>query len=223
MTNSRDDKELRRAVLDELHWDAHVDESKVDVGVEVGAVTLVGTVGSYSEKLAAQDAAAAVEGVHDLVNDIDVKSTAQTGPSDSALTVIVEQVLTWDALVPEQQLTASVVDGWITLKGHVGVDAQRREAELLVARLGGVRGITNEIEVAKPEVGPDDVRRAITDALRRRASHRADHIDVLVNDRAVTLRGTTQSALEKTAILGAVSHAPGIELVCDELDVDTDS
>jgi osmotically-inducible protein OsmY len=70
---------------------------------------------------------------------------------------------------------------------------------------------------------PNDVRQAITEALQRRASHRADHIDVIVDGRTVTLRGTTQTHLEKTAILGAVSHAPGIETVSDELQVDPGS
>ncbi len=223
MTIERDDEALGAAVLDELAWNANIDESQLDVGVKGGVVTLVGTVGSYALKLAAQQAAGAVDGVHDLVNNIDVKPVADTRPGDARLTELAEQVLSWDALVPEQDLQASVSDGWIILSGEVSVAAQRQEAERAVSHLEGVRGVTNQVTVAKLDIGPDDVRRAITAALHRRASHRANHIDVIVDGHSVTLRGTTQTRLEKTAILGAVGHAPGIEVVCDELRIDPDT
>jgi osmotically-inducible protein OsmY len=74
------DDELRDLVVDELAWDALIDDSQIDVQVVGGIVTLVGTVPSYAEKLAAQDAARAVDGVHDLVNEIDVKRSAGAHP-----------------------------------------------------------------------------------------------------------------------------------------------
>ncbi|MCP4962878.1 MAG: BON domain-containing protein [Actinomycetia bacterium] len=220
MTIERDDDALRDTVLAELAWDSNIDESQVDVGVDGGVVTLVGTAYSYAEKLAVQQAALAVEGVHDLVNDIDVKPRAETRPSDARLTELAEQALSWDALVPDQDLEVLVTDGSVVLSGEVGVASQRQEAERAVAHLEGVRGVTNRITVAEPDMTPDEVRQAITEALHRRASHRADHIDVVVDGRTVTLRGTTQTRLEKVAILGAVTHAPGIEVVCDELRID---
>lgn len=61
------DDELRDLVVDELAWDALIDDSQIDVQVVGGIVTLVGTVPSDAEKLAAQDAARAVAGVHDLL------------------------------------------------------------------------------------------------------------------------------------------------------------
>jgi osmotically-inducible protein OsmY len=220
MAINSDDDALLAAVLAELAWDTRVDQSLIDIGVARGVVTLVGTVGSYAEKLAVQHAASTIEGVHDLINDIDVKPTNRAHPSDACLTEMAEQVLAWDAVIPEQHLTAAVTDGWIMLTGHVDVAAQRHEAELVLSRLAGVRGVTNQITVADPEIGPDEVRRAINQALQRRAAHRANHIDVTIDNRIVTLRGPTQTHLEKAAILGAVSHAPGIERICDELHVD---
>ncbi len=223
MTIEAASETLREAVLDELAWDTSMDEAQVDVSVDQGVVTLVGTVGSYAEKLAVQRAAWAVEGVHDLTNDIDVKPSAESHPDDARLTELCQQVLSWDALVPEQSIELSVTDGWIFLSGGVAVASQRQEAERAVSHLQGVRGVTNRIEVTGPEMTPDEVRQAIAEALQRRASHRADHIDVIVDGRTVTLRGSTQTHLEKRAILGAVSHAPGIEVVSDELRVDPGS
>jgi len=217
--DARSDEALRVAVREEMAWDALIDESQIGVEVRDGVVTVVGTVPSYSERLVVQDAVQAVDGVHDVVNDIDVKPEPHNHPSDAELVDMLEQVLAWDALVPEQQLSVSVADGWVTLAGEVAIAAQRREAERAVAHVAGVRGVTNQIDLAQASVTPDEVHGAITEALTRRAAHLASHIDITIDGRAVTLAGRTQSALEKRAILGAVTHAPGIEMVCDELRV----
>lgn len=217
------DVQLRQAVLEELAWDARVDERQLDAAVSDGVVTLVGTVPSYARKLAAEEAAASVAGVHDLIDEIDVKPEATGWPHDDELTTMVEQVLTWDALVPEQHLTISVADGWVTLRGHVEVAVQRHEAERVVSRLEGVRGVHNRITVSRPALEPEEVRQTIGLALARRAAHRADQLDIIVSGSSVTLRGTVQTPLEKRAILGAVRHAPGIDQVTDDLRVDPGS
>lgn len=219
MGATTDDHELRSLVLDELAWDALVDATQVDASVDRGVVTLVGTVPSYAAKLAAQHAAEAVTGVHDLVNEIDVVPHEPRRPSDEELGQMVGQVLEWDALVPEGDLSARVTDGWVMLSGTVTTASQRREAERVVSHLLGVRGVDNRIAVTAPALAPDDVRGAIADALRRRATHRVGHIDVVVDGSQVTLRGEVQTEGEKTAVLGAVSHAPGVAGVCDELRV----
>lgn len=217
------DDAFRQSILAELTWDSRVDQSRVDVAVTDGVATLVGTVRSYAEKLAAQDATSSVEGICDLINDIDIKPAGNAHLDDARLTNAVEKVLEWDALIPEKHLTVAVDDGWVTIGGAVDVIAQSGEVEQAIARLAGVRGITNQITVNRPDVAPDDVRHAIRQALQRRAAHRASHIDVIVDGGSVTLRGTLQTALEKIAVLGAVGHAPGIELVCDELIVEPNS
>ena len=219
MPDPRSDDALRVAVQEELAWDALIDESQIGVEVHDGVVTVVGTVPSYSERLVVQDAVQAVDGVHDVVNDVDVKPEPGSHPSDAELTEMLGQVLAWDALVPEQRISLSVSDGWVVLGGDVDIAVQRREAERAVAHVAGVRGVTNAIELADAAVTPDEVHDAITDALTRRAAHLASHIDVAIDGRVVTLSGRAQSALEKRAILGAVSHAPGIVMVCDELRV----
>lgn len=213
------DERIRRRVADELAWDFLIDESQIEVEVVDGVVMLVGTVGSHAEKIVAQHAAEVVEGVHDLVNSIDVKPVDDLHPSDDELRTIIEQVLTWDALVPEQHLEVSVVDGLVALTGTCPTTAQAGEAERAISRLSGVRGVLNRIQVTPPSPTPGDVRSTISEALRRRAAHQAAHIDVIVDGDRVTLRGTVSSPLERRAVIGAVGHAPGIALVCDELEL----
>lgn len=214
------DDQLARLVEAELAADFLIDESQIDVEVTDGVVTLAGTVGSYAEKMIAIHAAQSVAGVHDLVNAIGVKPPAAMYPSDTELTAIIEQVLAWDALVPEEDLIVNVADGLVALTGTCATRAQAAEAERAVARLGGVRGVLNRIEVSPPSPAPRKVRVAIEEALQRRARHRAAQLDVTIDGGIVTLRGRVGSPLEHRAILGAVAHLGGIEEVRDELRVE---
>jgi osmotically-inducible protein OsmY len=223
MRGTRTEDRLRDDVLAELEWDADVDTREIDVEVEGSTVTLVGTVGSHVHKLAAQEAARSVAGVHDIVNRIDVRPPTETRPTDAELERMIRQVLRWDALVPDRDISATVHDGIVTLAGTVSVPAQSRQAVRAVGGLVGVRDVVDEVVARPPVVAPDRVRASIMEALRRRAVHRADHIDITVDGQDVTVSGRAQSRREKVAILGAVAHAPGIAIVHDRLQIDPGS
>jgi osmotically-inducible protein OsmY len=60
----------------------------------------------------------------------------------------------------------------------------------------------------------------IEEALERRAEREAKRINVEVVDSTVTLSGSVRSWAEKRAILGAVSHAPGVRAVDENLFID---
>lgn len=220
MSRPDDDDKLEQSVRDELAWHFLIDESQIDVEVDGRVVTLLGTVESYAERMVALAAAQGVAGVHDIHNAIDVKPPNHARRSDSELAAIIEQVLAWDALVPEQHLKVSVVDGLVALTGHCPTKAQALEAERAVGHLLGVREVLNRIEISPPSPSTGDVRVAIADALGRRARRQAAHIDVVVSGATVTLTGSIQSPLERRAIIGAVTHAPGIAEVRDELTMD---
>ena len=220
MSRHEPDERIRQRVEDELAWDFLLDESQIAVEVTDGVVTLAGTVASYAEKVLAQHVTRGVVGVHDLVNAIDIKLEADRHPTDDELTDMIESVLAWDALVPEQDLVVSVADGLVALTGSCPTRAQADEAERAVTRLYGVRGVLNRIHVVPPTPTPADVRAAVGEALRRRAVHQASHLDVTVDGSRVTLRGTVSSAKERRAVLGAVGHAPGITDVRDELEIE---
>jgi osmotically-inducible protein OsmY len=73
----------------------------------------------------------------------------------------------------------------------------------------------------KPEkIKADDVREAIEQVLERRAERKARNIKVEVHDGGVKLSGPVRSWAEKRAILGIVSHAPGVRAVEENLFVD---
>jgi osmotically-inducible protein OsmY len=63
------------------------------------------------------------------------------------------------------------------------------------------------------------LRESIEKALERRAEREAERIRVRVEDGTVILEGKVRTWPEKQAILGAVSHAPGVRDVKDKLAV----
>lgn len=218
--NRKGDSELRSEVSQELKWDSRVGLARLAVDVSDGVVTLTGIVTSYSKKLAAQEAAHRVAGVLDVANDIEVRPEGIFVRSDADIARAVRHILEWDALVPDERIKSTVSDGWVTLEGDVDFWRQRDDAENTVLRLEGVIGVTNEITVAPRVVDPKELREEIESALERRADRQAERLRIDVTDGEVDLFGRVHSWQEKRAVLGSISHAPGVSAVRDHLQVD---
>jgi osmotically-inducible protein OsmY len=216
----RSDESIHQNVLRELQWDSRVDDTEVGVEVDQGVVTLTGTVESYAKKLAAQAAAHHVTGVLDVANDIHVKVPGSPGRTDTEIAQAVRHALTWDVWVPDTRITSTVADGWVTLEGSVDSLREREDAERAVRHLYGVRGVQDNLVVRPPLVQPERVHEVIEDALERGAAHEAKHIQVRVSEGVVTLTGHVRSYAEKRAVMGAVSHTPGVHTVQDHLRID---
>jgi osmotically-inducible protein OsmY len=75
------------------------------------------------------------------------------------------------------------------------------------------------ITVEAPDLKSQDIRLAIQEALWRRATREANHIEVDVENGQVTLSGRVQSNEEKRAILGTIRHAPGVRVIHDQLRI----
>jgi osmotically-inducible protein OsmY len=103
----------------------------------------------------------------------------------------------------------TVSHGWVTLKGEVEYAFQKREAERVVERLAGVKGVTNLI-VVKSRVSPSDLKQTIEKALLRNAEIDARNITVEVQGSKVILHGTVRSYAEKKAAEEAVWSTPGV-------------
>ncbi|HKO41864.1 MAG TPA: BON domain-containing protein [Pyrinomonadaceae bacterium] len=218
--NKKSDGEIKNQVLRELKWDSRIGWSKIGVEVVKGVVTLTGVVSSYAQKLAAQDAAHRISGVLDVANDVEVKPDATLVRSDADIALAVRHVLLWDALVPDERIKSTVSDGWVTLEGDVDFWHQRQDAEQTVLRLEGVIGVTNQIKVAPRRVDPMELREEIECALEQRADRQAERLRIEVHEGAVDLFGRVHSWQEKRAVIGSISHAPGVTEIRDHLRID---
>lgn len=220
MLEKRSDRDLKQRILRELKWDSRIDWASINVEVNDGVVTLTGSVSSYAQKIAAQEAAHRVAGVLDVANDIEVAPLDRFVRTDSEIAGAVRNALEWDALVPNELIQSTVSDGWVTLEGEVSYWRERNDAEQAIRRLAGVVGVINQITIRKQQVNEKQLREEIEFALERRADREAERLRIQVDDGSVDLWGRVHSWQEKRAVLGSISHAPGVTQVKDHLRVD---
>lgn len=213
------DREIHQDVFRELRWDSRVDPTQIGVEVDNGVVTLTGTVDSYAKKLAAKEATHRVIGVLDLADDIQVKLPGTFKRTDTEIAGAVRFALESNVFVPDQRIRSTVSDGWVTLEGEVNNLRETEDAERVVRLLADVRGVNNRLTVTRIKADPNDLRQSIEEALQRRTEREAQRIQVKVENGTVTLEGPVRSWLEKKAVLGTVSHAPGVREVRDRLVV----
>jgi osmotically-inducible protein OsmY len=218
--NRKSDSEIKQQVLRELKWDSRIAWSEIGVEVFEGVVTLTGAVNSYAKKQAAQEAAHRIDGVLDVANEIEVRPIGEFTRTDSDIALAVRHVLQWDALVPDERIQSTVSDGWVTLEGEVNVWRERQDAETSVLRLEGVVGVVNKITIVHSRVDAEELREEIEYALERRADREAGRLRIEVHDGEVDLFGRVHSWQEKRAVVGSISHAPGVSEIRDHLRID---
>lgn len=212
------DAQLKDDVSTELDWDPSIHASQVGVAVKNGVVTLSGHLDTYQEKYAIEKAVGRIEGVKAIAVELDVKLDSGHKRSDTEIATAAEAALKWHSQIPEEKIQVRVEKGWITLKGEVDWDYQRKNAEKAVRPLVGVVGVTNGITL-KEAVAPADVAGSIRNAFVRHAEREAKKVEVSVRGATVTLRGTVDSLAERAAAVGAAWAAPGISNVVNEIDI----
>lgn len=216
ITLTKSDSVVKADVESELKWEPRVSANEIGVAVKDGVVTLTGRVNSYIKRFSAENAAHRVLGVKAVANEITVQLVDGAERNDSDIAAAAVRAIEWDDLVNVDKLDITVASGWITLKGMVDYAYQREDAERIVRRLTGVKGVSNLL-VTKPRVAPADLKKKIEDALVRSAHTDATGIGVDVDGTTVTLRGTVRSYAEKKDAERAAIAAPGVTTVNNRL------
>jgi len=206
------DEEIQKNVLSELKWDARVQPNEIGVVVKDGVVTLTGWVDSYTKRWAAEEAAHRVRGVKAVANEVEVRLPSVSERTDADIAAAAARALEWDAFIPLDRLDVTVAKGWVTLKGEVEWQYQKGDAERVVRRLTGVKGVTNLITV-KPRITPSELKQKIEQALVRSAETDAQRITVEVEGTKVILKGTVRSWAEREEAARVAWLAPGVTSV----------
>jgi osmotically-inducible protein OsmY len=221
LPETRTDEQIQREVLAELKWDARVQPNEIGVIVKDGVVTLTGWVDSYAKKWAAEDAAHRVRGVKAVANDLEVRLPSSAERTDADIAAAAVRALEWDALVPVDKIEVTVTKGWVTLRGEVEWQYQKEDAERVVRRLSGVKGVSNLL-IVKPRKtpSPDELKGKIEEALVRSVKTDAERITVEVQGSKVILKGTVRSWAEKQEAERAAWLAPGVTSVDNRIMIE---
>ncbi|MEI9939173.1 MAG: BON domain-containing protein [Pseudomonadota bacterium] len=215
---NKSDIQLKQDVERELAWDPKINAAQIGVTVNQGAVSLLGTVDTYAEKWAAEDAAKRVNGVRTIALDLTVKVLGHHKHDDSEIAAAIERTLEWNVLIPKT-VVAEVHNGAVTLKGQAEWHYQREAAERAVRQLKGVVDVFNVIALA-PETSSAQVKEQIEAALQRQAKADAKSIHVHTSAGKVTLTGHASSWQSIEDAANAAWAAPGVTQVIDQVKME---
>jgi osmotically-inducible protein OsmY len=212
------DKDLKQHVENALDFEPSVDATDIGVSVDQGVVTLRGNVASYAEKIAAERVTLRLYGVKALANDLVVRLASIHQRTDTEIAQAALHALKWLTTVPDDRVTVTVKDGWVTLAGTVDWQYQKDAAAQAIRDLTGVKIVTNEVRV-QARVKTTDVTDQIEAAFKRSAAIDARRVSVTAQDGTVILSGNVHSWAELREAERAAWAAPGVSRVDDRLTV----
>ena len=215
---SKTDMQLKNDIEAELRWDPKVNAAQIGVTVDKGAVSLLGTVDTYPEKWAAEDATKRVSGVRTVAQDLNVKLLQDHKRTDQDIAAATQNTLTWDVYVPSS-VTAKVSKARVTLEGEVTWNYQREAAERAIRHLAGVEEVYNAITL-KPHASADQVKEKVEAALHRQAKADTKSIHIDTAGGKVTLSGHASSWQSIEDAAHAAWAAPGVTEVIDHMRVE---
>lgn len=212
------DSQLQHDVMAELEWEPAVDHADIGVAVNDGVVTLSGYVKNFTEKLAAEKAVRRVAGVRAIAEEIKVRLASDSKLADHEIAKRILDMIAWTVSIPNDVVKVKVEHGWVTLSGTVDWYFQSNEARKAAAKVSGVIGVSNLIEV-KQHPAPADVKDRIVSAFKRQADLDAAAVTVITDGGTVKLSGKVHAWNERSIAERAAWSAPGVTKVEDHLTV----
>lgn len=214
------DDQLKAAVRDELDQDWRLDPTGINVDVDMGAVTLSGTVFTHEERRIAERDARDVVGVAWVTNRLFAQVDAR---DDQAIQDDVQFDLDTDYATADLDINAAVHHGVVTLSGEVGTWFERSHAADLAAGVSGVKEVVNHLTVARSSWKLDaDLTKSIKSNLTWNWTtwwvH--DDIGVTVHNGVATLSGNVNTWAERSEAATVAIDTPGVWKVDNRITVD---
>jgi osmotically-inducible protein OsmY len=141
-----DDEEIRTAIKDALLYDPRLYAFRPNVSINNGVATLTGAVSNLKAKRAAAQTAMNTVGVLRVKNYLKVRPVAPR--TDKEIKRDIADAMSQDPFVDRFEIRPVVIDGQVYLYGDVDSHFERAQAEDLVAKINGVTGVNNYLDVS---------------------------------------------------------------------------
>lgn len=142
--------------------------------------------------------------------------------SDQDVKRDVEDELASDPDIDATDIGVAVRNGIVTLTGFVRSFRQKRQAEADAKRVAGVRGVVNDIEVRLPVIHnrPDpEIARDVVEEIKNELPFSHEKIQVLVENRWVTLEGEVEWHYQRERAEEAVQRVRGVKGLSNHIQV----
>jgi osmotically-inducible protein OsmY len=139
------DEEIQSAIEQAVLWDPDLDETKIDVSVAGGLVTLEGLVDAFWKKVVLEGLAQSTTGVWKVSDKLIVVPTRDT--LDEVIAKDLDAALERNALVHRNDIDVEVAGGVVTLSGEVPNASAKDAAFNSALYTSGVQSIRNELKV----------------------------------------------------------------------------
>jgi hyperosmotically inducible periplasmic protein len=195
-----------------------------------GVVTLTGTVIEDSHIGLARDTVDGLPGVKSVDNRLTVKGESPAEHSDTWVGLKVKTALLFHRNVRATKTDINVTDGIVSLSGEASSMAQKELTTEYAKDVEGVKGVKNNMTIAKTPATPDEtVGEKIDDAsitAQVKASLLSHHstsalkTKVETTDGVVTLGGIAKNAAEKSLVTKLVTDINGVTSVVNNMTVE---
>jgi osmotically-inducible protein OsmY len=141
--------------------------------------------------------------------------------SDDQIYHDVTKELKWDPSVEQSQISVSVHEGIVTLRGTTSHFYEKSRAEKAAQRVSGVRAVVDELEVDLLGIhkkSDEEIARVALTALEG-SYFVPTHLKVLVNNGWVTINGEVDWRYQKNAAANAVRPLMGVCGVINNLAI----
>jgi osmotically-inducible protein OsmY len=144
--------------------------------------------------------------------------------SDSQIQQDVLAELDWEPTIDASQIAVDVADGVVTLSGRTASFAEKLDAAAAAQRVGGVRALAQQIEVALPawrRNSDADITLAVKAALHWLTHRPQESVQVEVENGWITLSGAVDSEYQRDAASAALRNIRGVRGLNDQVAIAT--
>ena len=213
------DPEIALAVQEAFDQDPRLGGGELGTFVSAGVVRIHGRVESPASRRAAEQAAASVLGVHQVMNEAQIRP--QQRLADAELQRFIRRRLRAHPDLDATNLDVAVRGSAALLRGTVKNEFERDQAIDAAATMSGVVNVVDQLRVQTPRPGhaaDSQLKREISSRLAKDPSHSVKRLQIEVIEGVVTLSGRVEDQTAHDRALNAATEA-GARRIVDDLEI----